>query len=759
MSWSTEPILRVPETVKEDTLAHRGRVEKFLDGQTSEIAFRAYRVPMGIYEQRTAGKFMVRIRIGAGLVLPFQLKRIADLSKRYGNGILHVTTRQDIQIHDVNIESTPDILEELLDVGLSPRGGGGNTVRNVTACPRAGVCPKEEFDVAPYAIATAEYLLQDRSSFNLPRKYKIVFSGCPQDCAFASVADLGFFAHTRNGTKGFAVYAAGGLGSNPAVAVRIEEFVEAGEVFEVAEAIKRLFDKHGDRTDKHKARLRYVLARLGTDEFLALYQKERQILKSDGLPYAAPEIRNIASRHAVPEAPASTNRGQMQVLPDKTAGRGTLRLWLKRGEIPADDLNKVGQIAAKYSEGFVRTTQLQDILITSLAHQDIDKVESELKNLSIDVLAAGGPKVVACAGAATCKLGLCLSRGLSDAISEKFTKSNIPATDSQTIIRIGGCPNSCSNHYIPDMGFQGRAKRINGRLMPYYDILAGARIVEGNARLAEIIGSVPAKRVPELLSEALSNGTIEKEQLKQVVAKYSDIGAESLPDDYYYDYGSDEPFSLSGRGPGECGAGVMDVIRLDIDEAKDALKSAPTVSENVYKAIVAATRALLITLGLEPKTDREIFAAFSKHLIEPGWVKHQTQRLLDEAIDWRMKDKDSIHDLLPQVEQLTGRVEELFLSLDANLKFKVEPVAQKTSLDQDETKTHTIDLRGVACPINFAKAKLALEQIEVGAVLEVLLDDGEPIRNAPASFAEQGQEVMEIRNLGEHFCVKVRRKT
>jgi sulfite reductase (ferredoxin) len=198
MSKLIEPILRIPKSVREDVLAYRSHVEKFLQGDTSPVAFRAYRVPMGIYEQRVVGKYMVRIRIGAGLVLPYQLERIAQLSKKYGNGIVHVTTRQDIQIHEANLEDTPDILEGLLETGLSSRGGGGNTVRNVTACPRAGVCPKEEFDVAPYAIATAEYLLPFKSSYNLPRKYKIVFSGCSADCAFASVADLGFFAHNKD---------------------------------------------------------------------------------------------------------------------------------------------------------------------------------------------------------------------------------------------------------------------------------------------------------------------------------------------------------------------------------------------------------------------------------------------------------------------------------------------------------------------------------------------------------------------------------
>ncbi len=756
MSKTIEPILHIPESVKKDTLGYRSRLKKFLDGQTPTVAFRAYRVPMGVYEQRVVGKYMVRVRIGAGLALPYQLERIAQLSKTYGNGILHVTTRQDIQIHKVNIKDTPDVLERLFEVGLSPRGGGGNTVRNVTACPRAGVCPKEEFDVAPYAIATAEYLLQDRSSFNLPRKYKIAFSGCSDDCAFASVADLGFFAHTKNGVKGFSVYAAGGLGSNPAVAAKIEDFIEAKEVFEVAEAVKRLFDKYGDRANKHNARLRYVLARVGVEEFIKLYLKEREILKADGLPYKSPTIRDLTPVYGAPEASDNAGQKQANVLPEKTTGRYTVRLWLRNGDIPADDLNKVGQIAARYGQGLVRTTQLQDILITSVAQEDIDKVNGELNNLSINVLSGGNPKVVACAGASTCKLGLCLSRGLANAISEKLGKNNIRLPES--VIRISGCPNSCGHHYIADLGLQGRAKRVDGKLMPCYDVLVGATTVEGNAHLAERIGTVPAKKIPELLAKAFEAGEAKKEKLKDLVEQCSDTPSVQFPEDYYYDFGSDKPFSLAGRGPGECGAGVMDVIKLDIDEAKDAIKSVPVNDENVYKAIVATARALLVTFGLEPKKDREIFAAFTRHLIEPGWVKTESRKLLDDAIDWRMGDRESIEDLLPQVEDLVKRVEELFLSLDANLKFKIEPMAQKAIVDKAETNNHIIDLRGVACPLNFVKAKLELEKLETGAILGVLLDEGEPVRNVPESFTEQGQEVMEVKNLGDHFCVKVRRQ-
>ena len=763
------PILRIPETVRQDVLEYRTGVAKFLKGETSPVAFRAYRVPMGIYEQRSAGKYMVRIRIGAGLVLPYQLERIALLSKTYGNGIVHVTTRQDIQIHEVKIEDTPDVLEGLLEVGLSARGGGGNTVRNVAACPRAGVCPNEEFDVAPYAIATAEYLLQDRASFNLPRKYKIAFSGCSADCALSSVADLGFFAHQKDGVKGFSVYAGGGLGPNPAVAVKIEEFISDSEVLEVAEATRRLFDKYGDRSNRNKARLRYVLRRTGQEEFVKLYKNERAELSKIGLKGQIPKVRDITykSNKLADSSTQVANQyaGRSNVLPEKTEGLFTAKINLILGDINADDLSKIGQIAKKFGDGIVRTSQLQDILITGIPQGNIDDANNALNELGFDVVADNGPKVVACTGAATCKLGLCLSRGLANAITEKITSMEVLPEFNGDVIRISGCSNSCGHHYIAALGFQGKAKRVKGKLMPCYDVLVGAKMAEGKTQLAKKIGTVPAKRIPELVTKALKNGTVEAEQVKNIIDSFGDFAGQSFPDEYYHDYGSNEAFSLAGRGPGECGAGVMDVIKFDIDEAKYAIKlacksqEAEEKSQVLYKAIVAATRALLFVFGQEPKKDREVFALFAKHLIEPGWVKPEAQQIIDQAIDFRMDDKVMAEDALQQIENLTERVEELFLSLDANLKFKIETAVAKTAnIDKTKTQNHMIDLRGVQCPLNFVKAKLELEKIAVGQILEILLDDGGPIRNVPESFVDQGQEVVEIKNKDDHCSVKVLRK-
>jgi len=546
----TKPILQIPETVKADTVAYRGHVRKYLDGQTAPADFWAYRVPMGVYEQRTDGRFMVRVRIPAGLALGEQLDKIAGLSARFGNGVLHVTTRQDIQIHDVGIEDTPDVLEGLLESGLSSRGGGGNTVRNVSACPRSGVCPNEIFDVTPYAVATAEYLLADRSSFNLPRKYKIAFSGCSEDCALASVADLGFFARERDGVKGFSAYCAGGLGGSPRVGVTIEDFILAEDVCEVAEAVKQLFDRHGDRSNRNRARLRYVLGRLGQEQFVALYRQSRRALQAESLPHQPPKIRPIGSgpepgRAGPGQQPA---RQRESFAPEKTPGFVTGRLWLKHGDITAADLKKVALIAETYGQGLVRATQLQDLLITGVAESEVPLVESALAELDTAVFKPASVKTVACAGAATCRLGLCLSRGLADAIAARLEADG---TESDTIIRISGCPNSCGHHWVANLGFQGRAKRLGGRLMPYYDVFAGARLVEGQARLAERVGAVPAKRVPDLVAEALEAGATDARQLEPIVARHADVGDAALPDEYYCDWGADVPFSLNGRGRSE----------------------------------------------------------------------------------------------------------------------------------------------------------------------------------------------------------------
>ncbi len=508
-------LLQIVPAITRETFKYRTKVQELLSSQIEPVDFKSYRVSMGIYEQRISGDFMIRIRIGGGITSPKQIRRIAELSENYGNSMVHITTRQDIQLHNVNIEDTPDILEELLQVGLSSRGGGGNTVRNVTACPRAGSCPNEKFDVAPYAVSLTEFLLSNKGSFNLPRKYKLVFSGCQNDCSLASVADLGFFAKIKDGKKGFSVYAAGGLGRKPNAAVKLEDFIEAYKIYEVAEAIRKLFDKLGDRKNRHKARLRYVLKRLGKDEFIKQYRQHLKELKETGLPVPKADVR-------IPDYEKGQDEdikidGDLIVFKDKQAGFATLKIPVLLGDISAKDLKTIAAVSDKYSKGFIHTSQTQDLLITSIPIKDLQKAADELKENGIELSKKHKNKIISCTGASTCKLGICPSKQLAKKLAKKFKEDDI---DNDTIIRISGCPNSCAQHYLSNLGLQGRRKRINGKSVNCYDIFTGANIEENNTKLADRIATVPEKNIPELFAKIFKNDISSKAQLLNVVNKF-----------------------------------------------------------------------------------------------------------------------------------------------------------------------------------------------------------------------------------------------
>ncbi|MHB0912746.1 MAG: sulfurtransferase TusA family protein [Armatimonadota bacterium] len=735
----SETIYRIPESVVEDARAFRHEVEKFLAGDTSPVAFRALRVPMGIYEQRENDTYMVRIRGAAGVFSSPQVALIADLAEEFGDGTVHVTTRQDLQIHRVLVQDTPTVLERLIDAGLSTRGGGGNTVRNVSACPHAGICLNEAFDVTAYALALTEYLITDRANFNLPRKFKAAFSGCGNDHGLASVADLGFFAHEKNGARGFSVYAGGGMGAHSAIGALIEEFVPAEAIFEVAEAVKRLFDKYGDRTNRSKARLRFVVERFGPEEFRRMYERELEQVRREGI--STPEIRQCRPK----------------------AGLHAVNIHLEQGLISASSLLALADAASRLADGELRATQHQGLQIRNVPESNLQELREGLETIDRSFLSAGPVKCVSCAGASTCKLGLCLSRGLASAIEAELRDIELPF---DAPIRISGCPNSCGHHPIAPLGLYGGASRTGGRLYPAYFLSSGGRAAEGDARLGQSVGKVPARAVPVLLKEFWTAAAQEHragetldelisrwgtDHLRALAEKYEEAPPYEESPEYYRDFGSADDFSLAGRGPGECGAGVMDVIALDTDEAKRLLQE-----NRLYDAVVATARALLVTKGLEPKKDREIFAAFSEHLVAPGWVGKSTQGVLDAAVDYKLGDRPSLDDLRGEIEALLGRVEVLFRSLDSNLSFRVEPV-EEVSQDHSASDVEELDLRGVACPMNFVRAKIGLEEVEIGGVLDVLLDGGEPVRNVPASFADQGQEVLSVVEEDRHFRARIKR--
>jgi sulfite reductase (ferredoxin) len=504
----SSPGLKLPSFFRDDLDHLNEEILRFKSGAISVADFRPFGAARGIYEQREAGTYMLRARCPAGIVLPDQMRTLARVSRQFGDGVLHLTTRQDIQVHGVLLDNIHPALVELIEAGLGAKGGGGNTVRNISGCSDAGVCPNEAFDISSHVVALTESLLPDPHSYQLPRKYKIAFSGCSRDCSGATVADLGFVAHVRDGVRGFAVYIGGGLGSGSRVGQLFEEFVPASEVFRVAEAVKRVFDQHGNRQNRNRARLRFLIQEIGLPKFREFYQRElAAIAQQAGSPEPAEEV---ASKPPALAAIEPAGQGfelwaRRNVAAQKQANYHLVQIPLPLGDIAADRLSQLADVVEQCGRRELRATLWQNFTLRWVHTQELPGLYRSLA--AIGLANSDAPlvrNVVACTGASICRLGFCLSRGLARAMRDRLSS---PGVDLESLgnlrIQISGCPNSCSRHPVADIGLFGAVRRLHGHMAPHYVMQLGGRLGEGRSRLAEGEMPVPAKNVPALVSDLL----------------------------------------------------------------------------------------------------------------------------------------------------------------------------------------------------------------------------------------------------------------
>jgi sulfite reductase (ferredoxin) len=769
----SDPHYRLPSNLAEDIDAYEQDVQRFLVGELPGGVLKAKRVPRGVYEQRQDGIYMVRVRVAGGALTTPQARELAVLSREFGNGVLHVTTRQDVQLHDIPIGDTPGIMRRLMAVGLTSKGGGGNTVRNVAACPYAGICPHECFDVTPFAHAVTEYLIPLVGSYNLPRKYKIAFSGCAADCAFAQVADLGLVAEVRDGQPGFRVLAGGGMGARSRIADPFFDWIPASDVVRMAEAVRRLFDRHGDRTNKHRARLRFAFERLGVDAM----REECGVLLADLRGEEVPDCEvAVAVRSPVSAGPpvvppveqANGVRYFRQHQPDRVA----VPLHLPLGFVSADDFELIAELAGRFSEeNGVRTSRRQNLLIRSVPADRLSDLADALGELEPDLLGERPLEhFVACAGASTCRLGLCMARGLARAGAGALAQTGIEAdTLAAMPVYINGCPNACGHQPVGAVGLSGAAQRADGRLAPAYRVTLGGYSDARGARLGRHAGQVPAKAVPTFLAELAADFASGRDpaedfpayvdrcgaaHFEAIVAKHAALPDYSENPDAYRDYGMSEDFSLAGRGAGECGAGVFEVIREDLAAAEKA--------DEPFATLVPAARALLITRGVDTRDPDSVLREFEKHFVDSGLVDDGFRALLSRGRGHAQGWQQAFEGHEEAVGALLERVKLLYSTLDASLEFHPpEPAVGGPGEGSaaEVSDSAELDLRGVACPMNFVKAKLRLEGMNVGETLAVLLDDGEPGQNVPASFRNEGQSIEASADLGNgHWRVVVRKE-
>jgi len=762
----------LPAGLTEDIEQLAGHIAQAQAGEISPAELRAHRVPMGIYEQRELGTFMLRVRLPGGVLLPDHMRVLADVARRHGNGVLHVTTRQDVQVHSVPLDRVIPALHELLAAGLATKGGGGNTVRNITACERAGVCAGEVFDVTPYAVALTEALLPDPLSYRLPRKYKIAFSGCPHDDAGARVNDLGFVAAVRDGVKGFTVYAGGGMGGHSRVGDVLEEFIPADQCHLVAEAIKRVFDQHGNRRNKHRARLRFLVEQIGFEAFRALYEEQLAAVRAS-LPATLP-VRDVpepaATADAAPVAPAegfAAWREQL-VAPQRQSGRHLVTIPIVLGDIQADALAGLADAVAAHGDGSARSTQRQNLVLRWVAEAELPSLHAALAALGL----AGGPAplvrdLVSCAGASTCQLGICLSRGLAQAITEALAGSALDLPRLGHLkISISGCPNACGRHPLADIGLCGAARRAGERLVPHYQVHLGGGARGGETALASGKIIVPARAVPGLITGLLEAFAQSprcpdfrafldaggRQQAEELAAAHEQIPSFEEDPTYYRDWGATAEFSLAGRGPGECSAGVFDLIDVDLAGAAEALAQG-----RLYHATCLAARALLITRGEQAPNDAAALALFQKHFVPDAPTP--IGDVIAEAIQAASApDAAASFAAAPEaVSALVSHVTQLYADMDASLRVaQPEPAPAPAAADTAPQPDVERDLVGTGCPLNYVKTKLALEEMAIGQVLLVLLD-AEGVANVPASASVDGHEVVLIREADGHWQVFIRK--
>lgn len=687
----------LPETIEHDINTLQDWVNRYNLLQVTPEKFRGFRVPLGIYEQRQSETYMMRLRLPGGAILPEQMRGLARVA-REKNAQIHLTTRQDIQLQNVLLDDLVPAYRALHALGLTCKGGGGNTVRNITSCPDAALCPQEAFPVFPYAVALTEYFLPKPGSYNLPRKFKIAFSGCGEDCALATINDVGFIAKIKDDVRGFSVYAGGGMGTHPRVSMKLHDFIPAEEACATAEAVRRVFDKYGDRKHRHRARLRFVVDKFGEETFRELYERELKEVRNEGeaafsLRSEGEEILYDENDEIHSESPVDERYNEWKqffVHPQLREGYFMAHVPVALGDASPETLEHLADVCEKVN-GSLCVAQTQDFNLRRVHEDALPFVYNRLREKYLAEPRRNLGNLVCCKGASTCKLGLCLSQGACRAIAQELDDSKIYLSRLPEVrVRVSGCPNSCGQHQIGGIGLHGAARRADGRTAPFYMVLLGGAVSEAETQLAQSMGQVPAKNVPALIRDFLREYFVQKKNggnflefldaegrgtMLRLIEKYSAMPSHAQAPEYYKDWSSGEEFSLAGRSAGECGAGVFDMIQSDLQggRASYEIYLRTKAPEHLFQSVSALSSSLLIVKGADPKNDMEAFSEFEKYFVEEGWVSSRYRDVLNAAREYfYLKEPQKLiqHELM--VPLLLSRLEELYAALDANLQFQTE---------------------------------------------------------------------------------------
>ncbi len=687
-SWKEQLGTRVPEKLGGEVDLFEGQIELKKEGKIDDKIFAETRLRRGVYGQRydnglrddgtgqqplhfpcgdlTKGPDtvwdapgMMRIKIPFGKLSAEQLDTLAELAEEYSDSILHVTTRQDIQLHFVHIEDAPDMMRRLAAVGITTREACGNSVRNVTACEYAGVCSTQAFDVTPYANAITQFLLGHPDVQDFGRKFKIAFSGCEDNpCGLVTFHDLGAVAQVRDGKRGFRVVVGGGLGAVPVQAKVLTEFCPEEELLPLAQAVSRVFARLGEKQSRARARIKFLVQKLGIDEFKRLVAQERETLRPDPRWTAflddlhATDEKPVRDPGPIPsDAPAGFRTwAKHNLRPQAQEGYYVAIVKMPLGDFTSTQGRALSDLARQYTGDSIRCTVEQNLAFRWLSGADAVAFHQALDSLNLAEAGAGTiTDMTSCPGTDTCKLGISSSRGLTAELRKRLdvVKGGLPSVVEGLRIKASGCFNSCGQHHAADIGFTGVSRQVGGRKVPHFNLVLGGQWTQNAKSYGLVVGAVPSKNIPKavelITAHYMENreadesfqafiARVGKKDFRKVLAPIQKPPSYDEDPSYYSDWGDPREYTIGDIGVGECAGEIVPFVEFGLQEAEqqlhdaqDALEAghAASAAAGGFAAMVTAAKALVRHLDVQVKDDADdVVTNFKTHL-------HDTQLFHD----------------------------------------------------------------------------------------------------------------------------------
>ena len=652
---SSQVLEKISADAQKDIEVLEQRIEGFYGGEIPEDRFKAYRLTRGVYGQRQVGVQMIRIKIPYGKLTGEQLTQIANISDEFSNGNLHATTRQNIQLHYVKLDDSPQVWTKLEEVGVTLRESCGNTVRNITASANAGIDPEEPFDVSPYAETAFQYFLRNPVCQDMGRKIKTAFSSSETDSAFTYIHDFGFIPRIQNDKKGFKVVLGGGLGAQAMIAKTAYEFLPEDQLIPFMEATLRVFDRFGEREKRHKARMKYLFEEkkgIGMERLLSLVEEERAGLGYDSysidpdiIPETAiPELKDISSSYFVDEI-RYKEWLETNVFEQKQTGFYGVNIKLELGNINSETARKFVKAINGYVADDIRVTVNQGLLLKYARKEVLPYLFAKLDELGLAATGFGSTAdITACPGTDTCNLGVTNSTGISIEL-EKLIRQEFPqlVRDSNINIKISGCMNSCGQHMVANIGFHGSSIKNGEFIIPALQVVIGGGVDQsGIGFIADKVIKLPTKRIPEavrvLFNDYEQNG-IEGEYFNDYYQRQGKIyfydllkqlaDLKTLSPTDYIDWGHSDKF-VPEIGVGECAGVSYDMVGTIVGDAEERLLFAKEGLEtnkfsdsvyNSYSALVIGAKALLLSKDVACNTHNKIISDFDLHYVKTGEFK------------------------------------------------------------------------------------------------------------------------------------------